>query len=171
MRIDGTMVSSSVPALSAVVLRADRKVADAGAEQSISLTPVAGAELAGMVPVTADIADDRWAETSFSFRIVGETAYHPLGTAEDDTPRVFHDVSALPAGTLVEYRAVTVDADGTPTAASTFGVVGADLSGVVPEPEPEPEPQPEPQPQRPVQPYMQILRPEGTNADGPYTRK
>ena len=33
------------------------------------------------------------------------------------------------------------------------------------------EPQPEPQPQRPAQPYMQILRPEGTNADGPYTRK
>ncbi len=132
-------VTLTVPALSAVVLRADRKVADAGAEQSISLTPVAGAELAGMVPVTADIADDRWAETSFSFRIVGETAYHPLGTAEDDTPRVFHDVSSLPAGTLVEYRAVTVDADGARSAASTFGVVGADLSGVVPEPEPEPE--------------------------------
>ena len=34
-----------------------------------------------------------------------------------------------------------------------------------------PEPQPEPQPQRPAQPYMQILRPEGTNADGLYTRK
>lgn len=33
------------------------------------------------------------------------------------------------------------------------------------------EPQPEPQPQRPAQPYMQILRPEGTNADGLYTRK
>ena len=33
------------------------------------------------------------------------------------------------------------------------------------------EPQPEPQPQRPAQPYMQILRPEGTNADSFYTRK
>ena len=33
------------------------------------------------------------------------------------------------------------------------------------------EPQPEPQPQRPAQPHMQILRPEGTNADSFYTRK
>jgi len=33
------------------------------------------------------------------------------------------------------------------------------------------EPQPEPQPQRPQQPYMQILRPDGANADGFYNRK
>ena len=33
------------------------------------------------------------------------------------------------------------------------------------------EPQPEPQPQRPAQPYMQILRPEGVGMDNVYTRK
>ena len=33
------------------------------------------------------------------------------------------------------------------------------------------EPQPEPQPQRPAQPYMQILRPDGANADNGYVRK
>ncbi|MGM0386712.1 MAG: alpha-amylase family glycosyl hydrolase, partial [Actinomycetota bacterium] len=129
-------VTITVPALSAVVLRADRTVADAGGEQALTLTPVAGAKLEGMVPVTADVADDRWAETSFSWRVVGETDYHPLGTAEDDTPRVFHDLVGLPAGTPVEYRAVTVDVDGTRSAASSFGVVGVDLSGVVPETDP-----------------------------------
>ena len=33
------------------------------------------------------------------------------------------------------------------------------------------EPQPEPQPQRQAQPYMQILRPDGANADNGYVRK
>ncbi|NCD18110.1 MAG: DUF3372 domain-containing protein, partial [Actinobacteria bacterium] len=54
-------VTLTVPALSAVVLKADRKVADAGGEQTLALTPVAGAKLEGMVPVAADVADDRWA--------------------------------------------------------------------------------------------------------------
>jgi len=135
---DGT-VSLTVPALSAVVLKADRPVADAADAQAIALA--AGAmDDKGLVPVTADIADDRWAETSFAHRAVGAADYVALGTAEDDTPRVFADFGDLPRGTAVELRAVSVDADGSAVATSTLYVVGTDLAGVAPEPEPEPAP-------------------------------
>ena len=122
-------VTLQVPALSAVLLKADRTVAPAGAGQSIELTPAQGGRLDGLAPISATITKGRWAETSFSYRLAGQTAWTPLGTAEDDTPRVFHDVRGLPAGTVVEYRAVTTDASGARAAASTTGVVGVDLAG------------------------------------------
>ncbi|PFG40535.1 pullulanase-type alpha-1,6-glucosidase [Georgenia soli] len=125
---DGS-VTLTVPALAAVVLQADRTVgapADAG---PITLSPGPGAKVEGLAPVSADVADDVWAETTFSYRLVGEEDWTLLGTAEDDTPRVFHDAKDLPTGTLVEYRAVTVDAGGNRAAASTFGSVGVDVSG------------------------------------------
>ncbi|MFV2145917.1 pullulanase-type alpha-1,6-glucosidase [Isoptericola sp. G70] len=134
---EGT-VTLSVPATSAVVLRADRTV---GAETDGSIAvdlPAPGAAVSGTAPVAAEI-DDAWAETGFAWREVGTDAWQPLGTAEDTTPRVFHDVAEVPEGTLVEYRAVTVDADGDRAAASTFASVGVDVSGVVGDAEPEPE--------------------------------
>ncbi|WP_341360367.1 pullulanase-type alpha-1,6-glucosidase [Georgenia sp. M64] len=125
-------VTLTVPALSAVVLVADATVGAPAEAAPITLTPAHGAKLEGLVPVTADVADDVWSETTFSYRIVGETAWTTLGTAEDDTPRVFHDVDGLAAGTLVEYRAVTVDAAGNTAAASTVGSVGVDVTGAPP---------------------------------------
>ncbi|WP_418277742.1 pullulanase-type alpha-1,6-glucosidase [Isoptericola jiangsuensis] len=127
---DGT-VTLAVPATSAVVLRADRTV---GADSAGTITldvPAPGAAVDATTPVRADVDDDAWAETSFAWREVGATEWHALGTAEDTTPRVFHDAGDLPEGTLVEYRAVTVDADGDAAAASTFASVGVDVSGVV----------------------------------------
>ncbi len=130
-------VTLSVPATSAVVLVADRTVgADSTGEIEVTV-PAAGAAVGGTAPVAATV-DDAWAETSFAWREVGTAEWHHLGTAEDTTPRVFHDVD-LPEGTLVEYRAVTVDADGDRAAASTFASVGVDVSGAVGDAEPEPE--------------------------------
>src|SRR5690625_4313246 len=122
-------VTLTVPALAAVVLLADRPVGEPDAPGSISLQPAQGGRLDGVAPVSADIADDVWAETSFAYRLVGAEDWTPLGTAEGDAPRVFHDVSELPTGTLVEYRAVSVDAAGNRTAASTVGSVGQALDG------------------------------------------
>ena len=51
-------------------------------------------------------------ETSFAWRVVGADEWHALGTAEDTSPRVFHDTAGLANGTLVEYRAVSTDAAG-----------------------------------------------------------
>ncbi|SKC50310.1 pullulanase-type alpha-1,6-glucosidase [Krasilnikoviella flava] len=140
---DAGEVTLQVPATSAVVLRADRTVG-AGSDGTLEVAvPAAGAAVTGTAAVAADVDDDAWAETSFAWREVGTDAWHALGTAEDTAPRVFHDLAdgkvGLAEGTLVEYRAVTQDADGDRAAASTFASVGVDVSGVVGDEEPEPE--------------------------------
>ncbi|HEY3436386.1 MAG TPA: alpha-amylase family glycosyl hydrolase, partial [Actinotalea sp.] len=133
---DGT-VTLTVPALSAVVLKAGAPVVAATGDQPIALAaPGAGAALSGVSPVTATVQSDLWQETSFAYRVVGDTSWTPLGTAESTSPRVFHDVSGLADGTLVEYRAVSVDAAGHRVATSTFGSVGVAVDGVVVTPPP-----------------------------------
>ncbi|MGO1506110.1 MAG: pullulanase X25 domain-containing protein, partial [Brachybacterium sp.] len=124
---DGTL-EVTVPSLGAVVLVADQPVAAAGEAQELALDLADGGKVEGRAPISATVTADRWAETSFSWRLAGEVAWTPLGTAEDDTPRVFHDVAGLPTGTLLEYRAVSTDAAGNRVANSTTAVVGADLS-------------------------------------------
>ncbi|MBP2436285.1 pullulanase-type alpha-1,6-glucosidase [Microbacterium amylolyticum] len=123
---DGT-VSLAVPALSTVVLRADREVSSADIDLSIA-SPAPGAGLTGLAPVSADLGATAWAETSFSWRAVGSDEWTPLGVAETTSPRVFHDVRGLPAGTLIEYRAVATSADGQRSAASTYANVGHSVS-------------------------------------------
>jgi pullulanase-type alpha-1,6-glucosidase len=130
-------VTLTVPARSAIALVADRTV---GADTAGAVTVVPGAKarpgaaMSGVAPVAAGI-DDAWAETSFAWRAVGTDEWQHLGTAEDTSPRVFHDVGPdgdkLPDGTLVEYRAVSQDADGDRAAASSYASVGVDVSGVV----------------------------------------
>ena len=124
---DGTL-EVTVPSLGAVALVADQPVAAAGDAQEITLDLADGGKVEGRAPISATVAADRWAETSFSWRLAGEVAWTPLGTAEDDTPRIFHDVADLPVGTLIEYRAVSTDASGERVADSVTAVVGADLS-------------------------------------------
>jgi pullulanase-type alpha-1,6-glucosidase len=116
--------SVTVPALSAVVYRADAEVTAPAEAAALSVSaPEAGAGVSGSSPVAA-VADQSWRETSFAWRIVGSGDWHPLGTAEDTDPRVFHDVRGLGTGTLVEYRAVSTDAAGQRSAASTYASVG-----------------------------------------------
>lgn len=132
------MVSLTVPAFGAVVLVADATVATGAGDIAVDL-PAPGAALAGVTPVRADVPDT-WAETSFAYRVVGSDTWTPLGTAETTTPRVFHDVTGLAPGTLVEYRAVSVDAAGSKVAASGYGSVGVAVDGVVPDEPEEPGP-------------------------------
>ncbi len=116
--------SLTVPALSAVVYQADRTVTAPAAAAPLTVTvPAAGAALSGQAAVSAT-ADQSWRQTSFAWRVVGATDWQALGTAEDTAPGVFHDVSGLAAGTLVEYRAVSTDAAGGRSAASTYASVG-----------------------------------------------
>ncbi|WP_421743643.1 pullulanase-type alpha-1,6-glucosidase [Cellulomonas sp.] len=127
-------VSVTIPALGAVVLKAGTTVAAPAAAGPITLTvPTAGAGLTGQAAVGADVADDVWSQTSFAYRVLGAADWTPLGTSETTSPRVFHTVSGLPDGAVVEYRAVTVDAAGHKSAASTYASVGVAVDGVVPD--------------------------------------
>ncbi|MGR0320958.1 pullulanase-type alpha-1,6-glucosidase [Agromyces sp. ZXT2-3] len=133
------VASVSVPALGAVVLKADRQVTAPGAASAIVVdVPAEGAGVTGVTPVSADVADSTWQETSFAWRVAGSGEWTSLGTAEDTTPRVFHDTAGLANGTLIEYRAVSTDAAGNRAAASTYASVGNAVNLVVEE-EPEPE--------------------------------
>lgn len=115
----------TVPAMSAVVYRADKGITAPATVTDLALTlPAAGAALTGSTAISANIDQNAWAETSFAYRVVGGEEWLPLGTAESTTPRVFHDSETLPAGTLVEYRAVTTDAAGNHSAASSYGSAG-----------------------------------------------
>lgn len=117
--------SVTVPALSAVVYRADAPVTAPEAPLAVAVSaPAAGAGVSGSTPISADVDDATWTETSFAWRVVGSAEWHALGTAEDSDPRVFHTVEGLADGTLVEYRAVTTDAVGGHAAASTYASVG-----------------------------------------------
>lgn len=127
----------TVPPLSALVWRADRAVsAPADAAPLTVSVPAAGAGLAGSAPVAAT-ADDAWRQTAFAWRVVGDDDWQPLGVAEDVDPRVFHDVDDLAPGTLVEYRAVSTDAAGARSAASTYASVGNRVDLGVADEEPE----------------------------------
>ncbi|MCP2370025.1 pullulanase-type alpha-1,6-glucosidase [Agromyces terreus] len=122
------VASVTVPALGAVVWKADRAVSAPDAASAITVaTPAAGAGISGITPVVADVDDATWQETSFAWRVAGATgddAWHALGTAEDTSPRVFHDTAGLAGGTLIEYRAVSTDAAGNRAAASTYASIG-----------------------------------------------
>ncbi len=125
-------VSITVPALSAAVWVADGPVTAPNEAHALSLTaPTAGAGLSGLAPVAADVDDATWVETSLAWRVAGAEEWTALGTAESTTPRVFHDTRGLAAGTLVEYRAVTVDAAGNRAAASTYASIGNAVNGAV----------------------------------------
>ncbi|WP_194762546.1 pullulanase-type alpha-1,6-glucosidase [Microbacterium sp. UFMG61] len=120
----GAAASLEVPALSAVVWKADRTVTAPAEAAPLTVTaPAPGAGVTGQSAVQADIAD-QWAQTSFAWRVVGSDEWQALGTAEDTDPRVFHDIRDLANGTLIEYRAVTTDAAGNHAAASTYASVG-----------------------------------------------
>ena len=87
--------SVTVPALSAVVYRADRPVTAPDAPLAVTVSvPGAGAAVTGSAPVSADVDDSTWTETSFAWRVVGSDEWHTLGTAEDTEPRVFHTWAA-----------------------------------------------------------------------------
>lgn len=154
--------SVTVPALSAVVYRADAPVTAPAAPAEITVSvPAAGAGVTGSAGVGADVADSTWQETSFAWRVVGGDEWHALGTAEDTDPRVFHSIEGLASGTLVEYRAVTTDAAGRHSAASTYASVGHRVNiGSDEEPE-EPE---EPEPQEPTE-YGAVSVPGSLNSE------
>ena len=131
---DGVL-SVTVPPLGAVVLVADRTVTAPDAASAITVdVPVAGAGVSGVAPVAANVADSTWQETAFAWRVVGDAQWTALGTAEDTSPRAFHDVAGLTPGTLVEYRAVSTDAAGHRAAASTYASVGNQINLAEPPP-------------------------------------
>ncbi len=114
-----------VPAYGVQVFRATKRLPSRAAAPATYLTsPQSGGTVAGRAEIRAALPDNAFAQVSFVYREVGTTDWQPIGTDDNAPYRVFHDVSAIAKGTLLEYRAITRDASGNVSAQSTSAVVG-----------------------------------------------
>ncbi len=121
---DGS-ITVTVPALGAVVHRADATIPVTG-PHSVSMTaPAAGAEVAGRTLVSAAVTPARHAEVTFAAK-VGDGQYRILGTDDSAPYSVRHDVSGIAAGTAVSYKAIVTDLAGTLSSAKVGATVAAD---------------------------------------------
>ncbi|MFC5043150.1 pullulanase-type alpha-1,6-glucosidase [Ornithinimicrobium kibberense] len=92
-------------------------------------SPSAGGVVGGRAEIGASVPDHVFAQVTFAYRPVGGEDWTVLGTDDNAPYRVFHDVSGMPHGTLLEYRAVLQDSSDNLSASSTYGVVGDPAPG------------------------------------------
>ncbi|QRV01739.1 hypothetical protein JTE88_06490 [Arcanobacterium phocisimile] len=98
-----TDLSVDVPARSVTVFRAGEKL-----ERGSGTTALTGKKIGdSFLELTADTQDHRYANTAFFYRVVGSGKWFPLGSIAGPDPRVYHDLSGIEDGTLLEYRAIT----------------------------------------------------------------
>ncbi|MCW3820715.1 pullulanase-type alpha-1,6-glucosidase [Micromonospora sp. DR5-3] len=119
---DGKL-SVTVPARSAVVLRADRAIPQAGAAPKVTITEPGDAPVATRAAVTAQVTGDPLATVTFAARVPGGK-WTLLGSAHQAPYTVHHDLTGLPGGTKVEYKAVVRDGKGRVASTRSTGVVG-----------------------------------------------
>lgn len=104
-------VTVTVPALSVAVWRSSSKVDVNVAAPKATLTlPASG--VGGRAEVSAIVDTDTFAQATFLYRPVGTSAWKTVGTDDNAPFRVYHDVSGLPIGSVLEYRVVVKDAAG-----------------------------------------------------------
>ena len=123
-------VTVTVPPLSAVVWRAGSPIKRSTAAPVPTFTT--GATVGGRAEVGVDVPGDGLNQVTVAARPVGTTAWTVLGTDDNAPYRVFHDVSGLPQGSLLEYRAVVKDHSGNLAAAGTSASVGPAPAVVAP---------------------------------------
>lgn len=118
-------VSVTVPPLSAVVWRAPKPLkASKDAPALHFRTPGPGGTVGGRAEVGVSVPAGGFNQVTLAWRPLGTSEWTALGTDDNAPYRVFHDVTDLPHGTLLEYRAVLKDHSGNLSVASTYGVVG-----------------------------------------------
>ncbi|MEF9882564.1 pullulanase-type alpha-1,6-glucosidase [Streptomyces sp. P9-A4] len=114
-------VTVTVPALSSMVLKADKPLPAPAAKPAVSLrAPAAGAT--GTVELSADVTGGQLNRVVFAAQ-TGDGRWQTLGTADHAPYKVTQYVTA-PAGTPLRYKAVVVDSAGrtaSTTAVSTAG--------------------------------------------------
>ncbi|MGF1651746.1 MAG: pullulanase-type alpha-1,6-glucosidase [Actinomycetales bacterium] len=127
----------TVPPLSAATWAADGRVDRPREAPGVVVTsPTApGGDLvrgtgsrAGRVEVGAGLTTDAYADVSFAWRVVGDDEWTPLGTDDNPNYRVFPSAADLADGTLVEVRAVSLDAAGRVSADGSWGRIAAPTS-------------------------------------------
>ncbi len=118
-------VTVTVPPLAVAVWKATAPVKPSKSAPAVYFrSPSAGGVVGGRAEVGVSVPAGGFNQVSLAWRPVGTTTWTPLGTDDNAPYRVFHDVSGLAKGTLVEYHAVLKDNAGHLSDASTYAVVG-----------------------------------------------
>lgn len=116
-------VTVTVPAGSAIVLKAAGRLAEPATKPAVTLTvPEPGAT--GTVELTADVTGGQLNRVVFAAQ-TGDGTWRTLGSADHAPYKVTHTIAEdTPAGTALRYKAVVIDSAGrtaSDTAASTTG--------------------------------------------------
>ncbi|MFC7550131.1 pullulanase-type alpha-1,6-glucosidase [Plantactinospora sp. GCM10030261] len=114
----------TVPAMSAVVLKAGGPIPLPAGKPGITITdPAPDGVVAGRAAVTARVTGDPLATVTVAAR-VGRGPWTLLGQAPHAPYVVHHDLTGLPAGTRIDYKAVARDGRGRTATARTTARVG-----------------------------------------------
>ncbi|WP_420747137.1 pullulanase-type alpha-1,6-glucosidase [Ornithinimicrobium sp. Y1847] len=123
-------VEVTVQPLAVQVYRAGKALTPRREAPQVQLvSPAEGGVVGGRAEIRAAVPEDAFAQVTFAVREVGSADWTVLGTDDNAPYRVFHDVSGMPHGTELEYRAVLKDHSGNLSADSTTGVVGEPAGG------------------------------------------
>ena len=118
-------VTVTVPALSAVVYRANAKLRpDNDSPTPVFTTPGATGIVSGRAEVGVSLPGGDFTQVTFAWRPVGTQEWQLLGTDDNAPYRAFHDTRTVAQGTPIEYRAIARDHDGDFGVVSTSAVVG-----------------------------------------------
>ncbi|MEO5609903.1 MAG: alpha-amylase family glycosyl hydrolase [Ornithinibacter sp.] len=104
-------VTVTVPGLSVAVYRASAPMETRVAAPKVTLTVPEGG-VSGRAEIGAAVQSGTFAQATFLYRPVGTEDWRTLGTDDNAPFRVFHDVSGMPLGSVLEYRVVVQDAGG-----------------------------------------------------------
>jgi alpha-amylase len=106
---ENQLVTVTVPGLSTVVYQSADRIPQSDAAPQISIdNPTVSTEINSRMLVSANVGGSSFNEVTF-YAKVGDGKWTPIGTDDTRPYRVFHDVSSVPDGTEVTYRAVVVD--------------------------------------------------------------
>ena len=118
-------VTVTVPPLSALVWQARSPLAKSKDAPALFFrTPGPGDTVGGRAELNVSVPDGGFNQVTFAWRPAGGSDWTVLGTDDNAPYRVFHDVTDLAKGTLVEYRAVLKDHSGNLSVTSTYATVG-----------------------------------------------
>ncbi|MGC9409783.1 pullulanase-type alpha-1,6-glucosidase [Streptomyces sp. DZ1-3] len=117
-------ITLTVPAGSAVVLKAAGRLAEPATKPTIALT-APGPGATGTVELTADVAGGQLNRVVFAAQ-TGDGRWRTLGSADHAPYKVTHTVDAdTPPGTALRYKAVAVDSAGRTASAMAESTTGA----------------------------------------------
>ncbi len=118
-------VTVTVPPLTVSVWKAPSKLKKSKSAPAMVFRPsVAGGTVGGRAEVGVAVPAGGFNQVTFAWRPVGTQTWQSLGTDDNAPYRVFHDVSGLAKGTLIEYRAVLKDHSGNLSVTGTSATVG-----------------------------------------------